>query len=221
MTMPTHIPRDPREYWGKAIADMRQTNQILKEEQEQTKRHLKALHIVNRTSRMHIEEMRQEQQHLMSKLTELLAAAAPSDSRLPSTKLSTKLNKVPFSVSELPQPPPGFELPDRPETGEGITNEVTVLSPRNLPKKKLAFTEPGNPSSSTDASSMECGNAIKARLERAPEFRLGCHSDSTPSQSHSSLQQSLGFQDHMEMDVFGQSFAPSENNVASEQSSTD
>jgi len=129
MTMPTHIPRDPREYWGKAIADMRQTNQILKEEQEQTKRHLKALHIVNRTPRMHIEEMRQEQQHLMSKLTELLAAAAPSDSRLPSTKLSTKLNKVPFSVSELPQPPPGFELPDRPATGEGITNEVTVLSP--------------------------------------------------------------------------------------------
>jgi len=98
MAMQTHVPRDPREYWRKVIADMRQTNQILKDEQEQTKRHLTALNIINRTSRTHIQEMQQEQKDLMSKLAEVLAAAAPSDSRLPSTKLSTKFNKVPFAV---------------------------------------------------------------------------------------------------------------------------
>lgn len=219
MTMPTHIPRDPREYWGKAIADMRQTNQILKEEQEQTKRHLKALHIINRTSRSHIQEMQQEQQDLMCKLTEMLAAAAPSNSRIPSTKLSTKLNKVPFSGSQLPQPPPGLDLPEGPDTGEGITNEVPVLSPSNLPKTKLAFIEPVGLSLSIDANPMECGNVIKARLERAPEYRLGFQSDSTPSQSHDLLDQSLGFLRHMKKDVPTQSFAPSEHNVASELSS--
>jgi len=219
MAIPTHIPRDPREYWRNAIADMRQTNKILKEEQEQTKRHLKALHIINRTSRSHIQEMQQEQQDLMCKLTEMLAAAAPSNSRIPSTKLSTKLNKVPFSGSQLPQPPPGLDLPEGPDTGEGITNEVPVLSPSNLPKTKLAFIEPVGLSLSIDANPMECGNVIKARLERAPEYRLGFQSDSTPSQSHDLLDQSLGFLRHMKKDVPTQSFAPSEHNVASELSS--
>jgi len=149
----------------------------------------------------------------------VLAAAAPSDSRLPSTKLSTKFNKVPFAGSQLSPPPPGLDLLEGPGTGEGITNEVSVLSPRNLPKTKLAFIEPGDLPSTIDANPMKCENVIQARLERAPEFRLGCQPDSTPSQSHSLLDQSLGFLDHMEKDVPVQSFASSEDKVASEQSS--
>jgi len=156
---------------------MRETNLMLKEEHEQTKRYLTALHTVNLTSRTHIQEMQQEQHSLMSKLAEMLAAAAPSD--LPSTKLSSKLNKVPFAGSQFHQPPPGLALPE----GPGLTHELPVLSPGNMPKTKLAFIEPVDLSSSIDANQAQCENVVQATLERAPEFRLACQADSNLGQS--------------------------------------